>query len=189
MSRGRFLRDAAGVASAAVVISGLPQLAAAAAPSAVMDKEILNYFLMLEYLQEEFYDGAVAAGALQGELKTYAETARENEREHVSYLRKILGSDARAAPTFDFGKATKNTRDFRAAAVVIEETSVSAYIGQGANLTRANVLSAARIVSVDARHAAWVRDIGDDLPAPAPADSALSEAQVKKTLKRKGWVR
>ena len=66
---------------------------------------------------------------------------------------------------------------------------MSAYIGQGANLTKPNVLSAARIVSVDARHAAWARDIGDDLPAPAPADSALSEMQVKKRLKRNGWLR
>jgi len=191
LSRGQFLRGAAAaggsIAAAGVLIGGLPEVAAAA-PSAAMDKEILNFLLLLEYLQEEFYDRAIAQDALTGELKTFAETVREHEREHVSYLRDMLGADARDAPTFDFTDVTGDAEKFRRASVVIEETTVSAYIGQGANLTRANVLGAARIVSVEARHAAWIRDILSQLPAPAAADSARSEPQVMRTLKRNGWL-
>jgi hypothetical protein len=192
LSRGEFLKRgllAGGALTAAgVLVKGLPGLAAGSQPSAAMDTEILNYFLLLEYLQEAFYDRAVAQGALSGELQEFAETVREHEREHISFLEQVLGPDARDAPTFDFGSSTDTPEAFQKAAVLVEETSASAYIGQGANLTKASVLGAARIVSVEARHAAWVRDIIGRLPAPRAADAAESEAQVMRTLRGEGWL-
>ena len=192
LSRGEFLKRAVvvgGVLTAgAVSISGLPGLAAGSQPSAAMDVEILNYFLMLEHLQEAFYDQAVTEGSLGGELQEFATTVRLHEQEHSKYLQHVLGADARAAPAFDFGSSTSTPGNFRKAAVIVEETSVAAYIGQGANLTEANVFSAARIVSVEARHAAWIRDVIGRLPAPKEADVAMSEAQVMRTLRAEGWL-
>jgi hypothetical protein len=192
LSRGEFLKRgllAGGALTAAgVLVKGLPGLAAGSQPSAAMDTEILNYFLLLEYLQEAFYDRAVAQGALSGELQEFAETVREHEREHISFLEQVLGPDARDAPTFDFGSSMNTPEAFQRAAVAVEETGAAAYIGQGANLTKANVLSAARIVSVEARHAAWIRDIIGRLPAPRAADVAKSEAQVMRTLRGRGWL-
>jgi hypothetical protein len=191
LSRADFLTRAvvAGGALTAggVSLRGLPGLAAVQA-SAAMDIEILNYFLMIEHLQEAFYDRAVAEGSLSGELQEFATTVRVHEREHISFLEQVLGADARSAPRFDFGSSTSSPENFQRAAVIVEETSASAYIGQGANLTKANVLSAARIVSVEARHAAWIRDILGRLPAPKPADVAKSEAQVMRTLRNEGWL-
>jgi hypothetical protein len=193
VSRGEFLKKAlaagGAIAAGGVVIAGLPRLATASAPSAAMDREILNYFLALEHLQEEFYDRALSTGALSGELKSYAETVRKNERDHMEYLKGVLGGDARDAPTFEFGDATSKPEKFQAAAVVIEETATAGYLGQGANLTRANVLSAARIVSVEARHSAWIRDILGRLPAPAAADTPKSQSQVMRTLRVEGWLK
>ena len=192
LSRAEFLKRGV-LAGGALTVAGAlatggPGLAAGSQPSAAMDTEILNYFLMLEYLQEAFYDRAVAQGALSGELQDFAETVREHEREHISFLEQILGPDARDEPSFDFGSDTDTPEAFRKAAVIVEETTASAYIGQGANLTKANVLGAARIVSVEARHAAWIKDIIGRLPAPRPADVAKSEAEVRRTLRRKGWL-
>ena len=191
LSRAEFLKRAvvagAALTAGGVLISGLPGLAASQ-PSPVMDTEILNYFLMLEHLQEAFYDRAVAGGALSGELQEFATTVRLHEREHIKYLQDVLGADARAAPTFDFGSSTSSPDRFRKAAVVVEETIVAAYLGQGANLTKANVSSAARIVSVEARHAAWIRDILGRLPAPKATDVAKSEARVMRTLRAEGWL-
>jgi hypothetical protein len=192
VARGDFIRrcaTAGALATGGVLISGLPRLAVASAPSAEMDVEIFNFLLMLEYLQEKLYDQALAEGALTGELERFAETARHNEREHISYLRQMLGNEARDPPTVAFGAATRVPKGFQAAALVVEETATAAYIGQGANITKANVLSAARICSVEARHAAWIRDILGRLPAPHAADAARSEAQVMRALRSEGWLK
>lgn len=192
VTRGDFIRrcaTAGALATGGVLISGLPRLAVASAPSAEMDVEIFNFLLMLEHLQEKLYDQALAEGALTGELERFAETARRNEREHISYLRQMLGNEARDPPTVAFGAATRVPKEFQAAALVVEETAAAAYIGQGANITKANVLSAARICSVEARHAAWIRDILGRLPAPHAADAARSEAQVMRALRSEGWLK
>jgi Ferritin-like domain len=192
ITRAKFLGRAAvaggALAVGGVLISGLPGLAAASKPSPEMDVEILNHLLMLEQLQREFYVQALDQAELKGELRRFAETAGENERDHVDYLRRVLAGDARPAPAFEFGAAVRGAKKFRAAALVLEDLAVSAYVGQGPNLTTNRVLAAARISSVEARHAAWIRDIAGKLPAPAAADAASSEAQVNRVLRSRGWL-
>ena len=45
---------------------------------------------------------------------------------------------------------------------------------------------AARIVSVEARHAAWVRSIEDRDPAPDATDKPMTEQQVRDSLRELG---
>ena len=178
-------------------IGGLPRLAAAQSPSAAQDAAILNFALTLEYLESEFYVDAVNKGALSGETLTFARTVRDHELAHVEALKDALGSSAVAKPTFDFKNTTSDAATFRATAVVLEDTGVSAYNGQGPNLRKATLPAAAAIVSVEARHAAWIRRIvgkpylgGETAnhPAPAVLDPALTRDEVLAAVTQTGFI-
>ena len=162
---------------------------AASAPSPAQDVRILNYFLLLEYLQQGLYDEARAADALTGELRRFAQVAGRHERAHVDALRDVLGGEARSKPTLQFGQAVEDDRRFAAAALTLEETAAAAYIGQAANLTAKRVTTIARIVPVEARHAAWIRAMVRREPAPHAADPARTPEQVERTIERTGFVK
>jgi rubrerythrin len=161
---------------------------AAASPSPRQDQEILAFALQLEQLQAAFYAEALRRGALQGELREFAETAADHERAHVRAIKGAL-KRAPAAPRYAFGDATRRPRAFGEAARTLEDLTVQAYDGQGPNLTPEGLAMAARIVSVEARHAAWIRDLIGEEPAPAAAEPSLSAAQVTRRLNRLGFVR
>jgi rubrerythrin len=159
-----------------------------ATPSAAQDRQILNYALLLEYLQAAFYGEALAHAHLQGELREFAEVVGGHERAHVAFLEKALGAHARSKPTFKFGRATRNSKKFAATAAVLEEAGVAAYNGQAANLTKAALGSAVEIVSVEGRHAAWIRDIVGIEPAPRAADPGATVDEITAKLKSLGFV-
>ena len=116
-----------------------------------------NFALLLEYLESEFYTRAVAGGALSGELLNFATIVRDHELAHVEFLRNALGAAAIEKPTFDFRNTTTDAEAFAATAIVLEDTGVAAYNGQGPRLRRRTLPAAASVVSVEARHAAWIR--------------------------------
>jgi hypothetical protein len=167
--------------------AGLPRLGASAT-SPALDRRILTFLLRLEYVQEALYAEARDEGKLRGELRQFADVASADERAHVALLRKALRGRAPARPNFDFGRATTDARTFRSKALALEELVTAAYIGQGANLSTKLVTRAARIASVEARHAAWLSDIAGKHPAPRAADHAVSERRVRKTLRELGFV-
>jgi hypothetical protein len=159
------------------------------APSPEQDVRIFNFLLVLEEAQSAFYAAALAGGALDGDLLEYAKVVAPQEREHVAFLRKKLGGKAGAKPRLDFSKVTTDAGRFRATAIDLEEATAAAYIGQGASLTGDAVVDAARIVAVEARHAAWIRDLAGVLPAPRPADPPRSASDVIAELRTKGFLR
>jgi hypothetical protein len=169
------------------VIGGLPALATSA-PSADHDVEILNFALLVEYLQASFYKEALARGALTGELREFARVVGSHEREHVAFIKRTLGRKARRKPPFDFSDTTRDKDKFGPTAVTLEEIGLAAYNGQAANLTKGALAAAARIVSVEARHASWIRDILGRNPAPHATDAGLSAAKVTAAVKRTGFV-
>ena len=182
-----------------LLIGGLPKIALGA-PSAKQDVEILNFALLLEYLESEFYIRAVDGGALNGDarLLNFATVVRDHEVAHVEFLRNALGSAANPKPTFDFKDTTSNADKFRATAIVLEDTGVAAYDGQGARLRKKTLAAAAQIVSVEARHAAWIRHIvaapgypnaPQDYPAPSALNPALTKAQVEAAVGQTGFIK
>jgi hypothetical protein len=191
-TRGNLLRRAlvAGgtLTLGGVAIAGLPRLARSA-PSPSQDVRILNVVLLLEYLEEAFYADAVRRGALTGELRQFARVVGGHERAHVAFIAKTLGSAARKKPTFAFGDSTSDPAKFTAAALALEDLTVAAYNGQAANLTKGTLGAAARIVSVEARHAAWIRFIAGEVPAPQPTDKPATADQVTARIRRTGFVR
>jgi hypothetical protein len=170
------------------LLAGLPRLAASA-PSAAQDARILNFVLVIEELQAALYAEALRRGRLRGELRRYAQVVGGHERAHVQFIRKALGAKARNRSTFDFGTATSDADEFTAAAITLEDTAVAAYNGQAGNLTTGGLRAAARIVSVEARHAAWIRDIAGRPPAAEPTDAPMSERQVRDALRKTGFLK
>lgn len=65
---------------------------------------------------------------------------------------------------------------------------MGAYNGQVANLTRPRVMTAMKIVSVEARHVGWARDLAGRNPAPRPADPPATQAQVRRAMNETGFV-
>jgi Ferritin-like domain len=161
-----------------IVFAGLPALALGA-PSKKQDVEILNYALTLEYLETEFYALSRKNAGLRGETAQFARVAGGHEAAHVAALKKVLGSAAVAKPRFDFGAITESHGAFQKAAIAIEDLGVSAYAGQGPRLKQVAVIEAAlSIHSVEARHAAWIRQIVGRNPSPTAFDPARSMTQV-----------
>ena len=190
LTRGQLVARAAVGAGAAtavgVVAGGLPRLAASE-PSREQDRSILEWLLQVEYMQAAFYDAAVRRGALRGEPREFAARVGRQERAHVDELKRALGSGAPEPPDFDFGDATSDPDRFVETAVELEELAVAAFNGQIPNLTRPRVMTAMRIVSVEARHVGWVRDLAGRNPAPRPADRAATPAQTRAALQATGF--
>ena len=180
-SRQRFLRlTAAGAGTltlGAVLAAGVPRLGLSGT-SQSRDVEILNYALVLEELTAAFYLQALARAGLSGELREFAQVVAGHEREHVALLRKALGPNAGNVPRFAFGKAVSSPERFAATAIALEELAVAAYNGQAGNVSKPVLKAAAGIVSVDARHAAWIRAIQDKRPASQATDVAKTRRQV-----------
>jgi len=181
-TRADFFRKAAisggALTMGGVLFAGLPAVALGA-PSKKQDVAILNYALTLEYLEAEFYARARAGAGLRGETARFARVAGAHEAAHVAALRKVLGSAAVAKPTFDFGGAVQSQAAFQTTAMAVEDLGVSAYAGQGPRLKQVAVVEAALAIhSVEARHAAWIRNILGKNPAPAAFDPARSMKQV-----------
>ena len=151
-------------------------------PSKAQDVKILQLVLRVEYTQVAFYSQALAHGALKGELRDFARTALAHERQHLTAIRNALGAKAGAKPTFDFGARIRSPKAFMRAAIDLEDTAVAGYNGQAANLTKGTLAVAAEIVSVEARHAAWVRAIAGEVAAPDAVDQPMTAQQAASGL-------
>jgi hypothetical protein len=200
-TRGAFLKKA-GVGLGALAAGGafagaMPKLARGAAVPA-SDIAILNFALTLEYLEAEFYAKANANKIFAGkkELFRFSQVVAQHEATHVAFLKKVLGSKAVAKPTFDFKDTVTNASKFAATAQVLEDTGVHAYLGQVPNVkTPAVLLGAGRILPVEARHAAWIRDIRfsggtttPTTPAPAAFEDGFSKEKILAAVKATGFI-
>ncbi len=191
--RADFLRKAA-FGGAAVLGAGglmglLPSVASGATPKS--DVAILNFALTLEYLEAAFYAEARAnAGIFKGDTRNFVDVVAKHEATHVAFLKKALGSAAVAKPKFNFkGTSNQNQATFQATAQVLEDTGVMAYAGQVGNIkTKAILAAAASIHSVEARHAAWMRHLRQQPPAPVAFDPPKTKAQILAAVRKTGFI-
>jgi len=200
-TRLSFLRKA-GVAGGAA-LSGSALLGVLAAPAMAAgsgrppasfgsgDVGILNYALTLEYLERAFYNEATAKGKItDAKLKAFLKTVTRDERAHVTFLKKALGSKAVKEPKFNFMGIPSDPAKFAATAYVLENTGVHAYLGQAGNIKLpAYLLAAASIVTIEARHAGAIASINNAAIAPSGSfDTGFSAAKVLAAVKHTGFI-
>ncbi|MBN3583715.1 ferritin-like domain-containing protein [Algoriphagus aestuarii] len=141
------------------------------------DIGILNYAYALEQLEAAFYATVLTGGYFanaNAEEKTIMGDLEKHERAHREFFKAALGSAAIADLEVDFSSIDFNSRtSVLAAAKTFEDLGVAAYNGAGQFIENVDYLViAGKIVSVEARHAAAIRDLinpgsddfaGDDL--------------------------
>jgi Ferritin-like domain len=188
LSRAGFLAAALGGSGA--LLGGASQVADARQNSLPSnDVFILNYALVLEYLQAAFYTEAERMGALRGRNARAAEVVGSVERAHVEAFKKVLGRKAVKRPSFDFQGTTENPNAFLKTAVAFEDLAVAAYKGQAPRLkSRAALASALAIHSVEARHAAWMRYLFGVDPAHAAFDQPQSRPEVTRVVRSTNFI-
>lgn len=127
------------------------------------DTGILNYAYALEQLEAAFYVKVMQSPfsgmtALESE---YLTDVRNHEVAHREFFKAALGSNAIQALEVDFSTINFSSRDsVLGTAKAFEDLGVSAYNGAGKLLVSADYLTlAGKIVSVEARHAALIRDL------------------------------
>jgi len=191
VTRAALLRGGVAAGGAAVVgaaaAGGLPDVATSA-PSAAQDVRVLNFVLLLERLEDAFYERAAGTRGVRADVQEFVRVVGRHERAHVALLERTLGDRAEDAPRFDLAGATADGATLLRSARTLEDAVVSAYNGQAANLTREALAPAARIASVESRHAAWIRALSGEAPAPDPTDDARTEEQVRGALADAGLL-
>lgn len=151
---------------------------ASASPSKAQDARILQLVLQLEYTQVAFYEQALRKASLQGDVRLFAQTALGHERAHLAAIKQALGAQAGPPPSFDFGPGVAKPKQFAQTAIKLEDIAIAGYNGQAANLTSGTLAAAATIVSVEARHAAWIRALAGEVAAPEAVDQPMTAKQV-----------
>jgi rubrerythrin len=168
---------AAGAAVAGVAAARADDAEAAGIPAS--DQDVLNYALVLEYLQAAFYTEAERAKALTGRTAKAAKVVGAVERAHVKAFRDLLGRKAVGRPHFDFQGVTESNRAFLKTAVAFEDLAVAAYKGQARRVrSRAVLTSALGIHTVEARHAAWMRYLNGNTPAAGAFDLPKNRREI-----------
>ena len=146
------------------------------------DDGLLNYAYLLEQLEAAFYTAVVASaafGSMSAEQKEVMLDLRAHEVAHRELLAAVLGA-ARigivAVNDATLAAATASTASILANAEAFEDLGVSAYNGAAKYLQAANtLLLASKIASVEARHAAAIRDLREGLSLPGtPPDTRFA---------------
>jgi hypothetical protein len=127
------------------------------------DVGILNYAYALEQLEAAFYIRVLASGStgLSTTELSLIKDIRDHEIAHREFFKAALGGNAIPSLEVDFSSVNFSSRDsILATAKAFEDLGVSAYNGAGRLLNSSDYLVlAGKIVSVEARHAAYIRDI------------------------------
>lgn len=127
------------------------------------DVGILNYAYALEQLEAAFYIQVIAApyAGITADEKALLTDIRDHEIAHREFFKAALAGGAIPALEVDFSTIDFTKRDsVLATAKAFEDLGVSAYNGAGPLITSKDYLTlAGKIVSVEARHAAFIRDL------------------------------
>lgn len=127
------------------------------------DTGILNYAYALEQLEAAFYTQVIASpfSGITASEQSLLTDIRDHEIAHRDFFKAALGSGAIVDLEVDFSAVNFGSREsVLATARAFEDLGVSAYNGAGKLITEpAYLLLAGKIVSVEARHAALIRDL------------------------------
>lgn len=127
------------------------------------DVGILNYAYALEQLEAAFYIQAVASpyANMTADERIFLTDIRDHEIAHREFFKNALKENAIGALEVNFTSINFGNRDsVLGTAKAFEDLGVSAYDGAGYLIKDATyLLLAGKIVSVEARHAALIREL------------------------------
>lgn len=201
-TRRSFLKGAGiaglGLTSAAIVGSKFGNTEQKVEAASYSDTDILNFALNLEYLEAEFYSmSTYGATLVQLGVITEAETSgpttggakvpnfgsspeaylatalRDDEINHVLYLRSALGSAAAKKPAINLnakGYGFSSVNSWLELATQFEDVGMSAYLGAAPMITSTTFLAAsAAILATEGQHEGALRmaSIMNGVKAPA----------------------
>lgn len=182
-NRRKFLKKAGMVTAmgAAVVVIGCKEDDDDISPDAVNlgsgDIGILNYAYALEQLEAAFYIQVVATpyASMPADELAILKDIRDHEIIHRDFLKAALGVNAIQALEVNFLEIDFSSRaSVLGTAKVFEDTGVMAYNGAGKLIKDAGyLLLAGKIVSVEGRHAAAIRDLLSPLSASFAGDDVI----------------
>ena len=190
--------DSASNAPSAPILSGAAAKVGAqsATPAVTLDFSndygVLNYAYALEQLEAAFYTevkNAFPAADMNGHEENVLRQVWAHEVIHMTFLKTALGTHAIPALTPNFSAINfKDRTSVLDTARTFEDLGVAAYNGAAQYIQSAAYLGiAGKIVSVEARHAAAIRDLlqprtsafaGSDVISSQGLDRALPPATV-----------
>ena len=146
------------------------------------DVGVLNYAYALEQLEADFYSKVVNSfytGVSEAE-RTILTDLYHHEVIHRDFFKAAIGGAAPNSilPTLEFQYPNvdfKSRTSVLATAKALEDTGVAAYNGAGKYITNPDYLVlAGKIVSVEARHAAAIRDLINPKSADFSGDDVIN---------------
>ncbi len=171
LSRRNFFQYAGGLVAAGTLVSAAACTKSSSSNNSVNlgsgDTGILNYAYALEQLEAAFYTNVVASASFSSIFNTDEQSLltdiRDHEVAHREFFKAALGSAAIMGLTPNFATIDfTNRTSVLTAAMTFEDLGVSAYNYAGTKISVAGVAYlglAGKIVSVEARHAATIRDM------------------------------
>src|SRR3712207_3893322 len=123
-TRARFLLRA-GILGGGLVAAGAGLADTAHAASPQGDRRILQYDLVLEYLQSSMYTETERLGAVPERTLEWGRVVGAHERAHVTALKGLLGRRAVRSPNFNFRGVTEDDDAFTRTAVAFEDLTAA----------------------------------------------------------------
>jgi rubrerythrin len=204
-SRRSFLSGSAKLLGSGALALGLGAPAALAKDDnndRVTDVKILNYALVLERLEYEFYRRHLArfsereieqanifegfGSKVRSQIYENFVRIRNHEKTHVETLISVIKSlGGKPVPESEYDFGVNSVADFVRTAQILEDTGVMAYDGAIAYIDKGGLQTAgATIATVEARHASYLRLLNGEVPFPKAFDEPKAPQAVCQLVDR-----
>lgn len=187
-SRREFFRRGILSGGALVGILTLPEDAGAALAKTKRDIAIVNFDVVLEYLQSALYVEAQRLGALSPKTLEWARVVGAHELAHVEALKRMVDRPP-ARPSFNFRGVTEREASFVKTAVAFEDLTAAILKWQALRLHSTQIVAAAATLhTVETRHAAWIRRIVGRRPVTSAFDEPADQQRMVRLISSTDFI-